>query len=411
MPITSPVIIMGAGISGLALGQGLLNASIPFHIYERDSSLNIRAQGYRVRINGSGIDALKQLLTLELYARLEGSMAITTTEGAAPPVILDAITGQPIKLNYTGPLPVMSAGLQPLNADRSVLRTVLTKNLEDHITYSKEFSSYTTTPSGITAHFTDGISVTGSLLVGADGTKSKVRSQLLPDHKNIDTEGRWFFGKTIITPSLLSTLHPQVASQMTLVQDRTNSVPTTLLLEPVRFKDNEYRSELPPDYIYWVVGSRKDALDMSDSDLVSLTRESATEQVVALTKHWDPSIRSLFTHQDIPQTSFLKIDSATPDLPVWDTEERVTLIGDAVHAMSPTAGVGAVTALRSAEALFRAIEKGKNVGGVSRECLRAYEDEMRAFAGRAIGHAYFGGKMLFGMRSFEELVAREHERK
>ncbi|CZR56636.1 related to 2-polyprenyl-6-methoxyphenol hydroxylase and related FAD-dependent oxidoreductases [Phialocephala subalpina] len=409
MTITSPVIILGAGISGLALGQGLLKASIPFHIYERDSSLNVRAQGYRVRINDSGIDSLKQLIKPELYARLEDSMAITTTEGAAPPVMLDTITGQPAKLNYTGPRP--PAGPQPLNADRSVLRMVLTKGLEDNITFSKEFSFYTTTSSGIIIHFTDGTSVTGSLLVGADGTKSKVRSRLLPDHKNIDTEGRWFFGKTTITPSLLSNLHPTVASQMTLVQDRTNSIPKSLLLEPVRFKDNQYRSDLPADYIYWVVGSRKDALDMSDAELLSLTHEDAANQVLALTSAWDPRIRELFKHQDIPQTSFLKIDSAKPDLPVWETDERVTLIGDAVHAMSPAAGVGAVTALRSAEALFRAITAGVGENRVSKGSLRAYEDEMRGFAGKAIGHAFFGGKMLFGMRSFEELIARENEGK
>lgn len=196
---------------------------------------------------------------------------------------------------------------------------------------------------------------------------------------------------------------------MTLVQDRTKSIPTSLLLEPVRFKDNQYRSELPADYIYWVVGTRKDTLDMPDSDLLSLTHESAAEQVLALSSAWDPSIRSLLIHQDIPQTSFLKIDSARPDLPVWDTEERVTLIGDAVHAMSPTAVAGAVTALRSAEALFRAITAGATEDGVNKAALRKYEDEMRGFAGTAIGHAFFGGKMLFGMRSFEELIAREKE--
>ncbi|KAE8447820.1 hypothetical protein EG329_010049 [Mollisiaceae sp. DMI_Dod_QoI] len=399
---------MGAGISGLALAQGLLKASIPFHVYERDSSLNIRAQGYRVRINGFGIDALKYLLTSALYDRLEECMAITTTKGSAPPIHLDALTSKLAEFQFTGPRtnPIIPIDVQPLNADRSVLRMILSKGLEEHITFSKEFASYTTSSSGVTVYFTDGTSITGSLLVGADGTKSKVRSQLLPNHENIDTEGRWFFGKTTITPSLLSALHPQVASQMTLIQDRTNPIPTSLLLEPVRFKDNQYRSELPADYIYWVVGSRKDALDMSDSELLSLTHESAATQILELTSKWDPSIKALFEHQDTNQTSFLKIDSAKPDLPVWESEERVTLIGDAVHAMSPTAGIGAVTALRSAAALFQAIEND----GVSKSSLRVYEDEMREFASAAIRHAFFGGKMLFGMRSFEELIAEQEAR-
>ncbi|KUJ17480.1 FAD/NAD(P)-binding domain-containing protein [Mollisia scopiformis] len=402
MSIKAPVIIMGAGISGLALAQGLLGASVPFHVFERDQALNVRAQGYRVRINGLGIKALKELLKPEIYSRLEDCMAITTTDGTAPPLHLDALTGKEAEFKFTMPptSPFKPADVQPLNADRSVLRMVLTKGIEEHITFSKEFASYTTSPSGVTVNFTDGTSIEGSLLVGADGTKSKVRSQLLPNHKNIDTEGRWFFGKTTITPALLAALHPSVATQMTLVQDKINLIPTSLLCEPVRFKDNQYRFELPADYIYWVVGSRKDTLDISDAEMPISSQEAASV-VLKLTAMWEPSIRALFEQQDVNQSSFLKIDSAKPDLPVWESEERVTLIGDAVHAMSPTAGVGAVTALRSAAALFGAIEKD----GISRDSLRKYEDEMREFAGASIRHAFFGGKLMFGMRSFEEIIA------
>jgi 2-polyprenyl-6-methoxyphenol hydroxylase-like FAD-dependent oxidoreductase len=405
MSTTTPIIIMGAGISGLALAQGLLKLDVPFHVYERDSALNVRAQGYRVRISGNGIEALKQLLTPELYSRLEDSMAITTTPGFKPEIYLNALTCKPLDLNFPG-RPSISLPLskvQPLNADRSVLRMVLSKGIEDHITFSKEFSSYTITPSGVKAQFTDGTSVTGSLLVGADGKSSRVRSQLLPDHKNIDTEGRWFFGKTIITPSLLSDLNPDVASQMSLVQDRTSSIPKSLLLEPVRFKDNKYRSELPADYIYWVIGCRKDALNTPDSVLLTSSHQDSAQRVLKLTENWDPSIKALFEHQEINQTSCLQIDTAKPDLPIWESVANVTLIGDAIHAISPTAGIGAVTALRSAATLFKVLEKD----GISKESLRKYEDEMREFANSAIRSAFTGGKIMFGMKSIEELAGEQ----
>jgi protoporphyrinogen oxidase len=71
-----PVLIIGAGISGLTLGQGLLKASIPFRIFERDPSINQRTQGYRVRINSVGIDALSSTLSPSLLDRLKESCAI-----------------------------------------------------------------------------------------------------------------------------------------------------------------------------------------------------------------------------------------------------------------------------------------------------------------------------------------------
>jgi 2-polyprenyl-6-methoxyphenol hydroxylase-like FAD-dependent oxidoreductase len=121
--------------------------------------------------------------------------------------------------------------------------------LENFVEFGKEFLKYELTPNGITVHFTDKSTAEGILLVGADGTKSRVRKQLLPNHVFMDTEGRWFYGKTTITPELLSELSEHIANGFTLVQDRTKEVPFSLLCEPVKFQDNKFRSCLPRDYI------------------------------------------------------------------------------------------------------------------------------------------------------------------
>jgi 2-polyprenyl-6-methoxyphenol hydroxylase-like FAD-dependent oxidoreductase len=297
------------------------------------------------------------------------------------------------------PPPQAGGSEESLNADRSVVRSVLIKGLEEFVEFGKEFLKYELTPTGITVHFTDGSKAEGILLVGADGTKSRIRKQLLPNHIFMDTEGRWFYGKTTITPELLSELSEHVANGFTLVQDRTKEVPFSLLCEPVKFQDNEFRKDLPFDYIYWVICSRKDNFEMDDAQLFKLSSEEAVRETLKLTAHWDPSFRALFTHQDKGQTSILRIDSAMADLPVWETQSSVTLIGDSVHAMSPTSVVGAVSALRSAATLSKVLAEE----GISAQSLRKYEDEMRQYTGEAIRKSVWGGKMLFGMRGFDEL--------
>lgn len=403
MSAPKPILICGAGISGLAFAQGLLRHSIPFRIFERDPALNVRSQGYRVRIHSAGIDALRQVLSPALFARLEASCAQTTGKGPGPPVALDALTAKQVEFGF-GPAAVgrrvdVSEGTVPLNADRSVLRSVLMRGLEGFVEFGREFEAYEIVPGGVEVRFVDGGVVEGSLLVGADGTKSRIRKQLLPDHRLVDTEGRWFYGKTTLTPELLEGLNANSVKGLLLVRDTTKEVPLSLLFEPVKFKDNEFRGDLPEDYVYWVLGSRKDWFEMNDAQLLKLTPEEAAAETQKLTAHWDPSIRILFAMQDVSKTSILRIDSARPELPVWKTQASVTLIGDSIHAMSPTAGVGAVTALRSAASLAKIIgEDGISIGG-----LRKYEDEMREVAGTAIKMSFFGGKMLFGMREFAEL--------
>jgi hypothetical protein len=51
-------IIIGGGISGLCLAQGLLTAGIDVALYERDTASDTRMQGYRLNIEPVGSRAL-----------------------------------------------------------------------------------------------------------------------------------------------------------------------------------------------------------------------------------------------------------------------------------------------------------------------------------------------------------------
>lgn len=393
------VLIIGAGLGGLSLAQGLKKAHIPFHVFERDPSSNFRAQGYRIKINHEGAQALKAVLTAEMWDYFERSCAGSEFGETN----INALDGG-IIASRAGP--GARGGTIPYLADRTVLRNLLFRGLEEDISFGKTLIRYEVVEEGVIAHFADGSLEQGILLVGADGVRSPVRKQFLPDHKPVDTNGRCIYGKTPLTEELMNVYPSKAAKWMTLILDKTpmtqtldiDETPLTCLLEPVRFQQNELRHKLPQDYIYWVLISRSDVFGASTEELLSLNGEQSAKLSLKLTEEWDESIRALFKNQDIRQSSTLRISSAKPNIPVWEPSPRVTLLGDAVHVMSPSGGVGAVTAIMDAATLSGALA----AEGISAKSIGQYEAMMRMYAKKSIERSYFGGKKMFGQRWFDD---------
>ena len=138
---------------------------------------------------------------------------------------------------------------EPLNADRNVLRGVLMRGLEEYVEFGKDFVGFETTAEGVKVRFAEGSEIEGSLLVGTDAQDQRVRKQLLPELEIVDTEGRFMYGRTAITPQFLEKFEKRPSDGMTAGHDRTLKLSVTLLLEPVRFKDNELRKCLPDAYM------------------------------------------------------------------------------------------------------------------------------------------------------------------
>src|SRR5579863_5154982 len=61
------VIVIGGGIGGLTLAQGLKKSGVNVAVYERDRTRADRVQGYRVHINPAGSVALHECLPPDLF--------------------------------------------------------------------------------------------------------------------------------------------------------------------------------------------------------------------------------------------------------------------------------------------------------------------------------------------------------
>jgi 2-polyprenyl-6-methoxyphenol hydroxylase-like FAD-dependent oxidoreductase len=402
----APILIIGGGLGGLCLAQGLKKNHIPFHVYEKDSSLQYRPQGYRIRISSDGANALKANLTPELWTLFEATCGITkfgmTQMNALDPADYQGQGGADprrhlLRINRDAPQ------LGPYTVDRTTLRRLLCLGLEENISFGKEGTRFETTEAGVTAYFKDGTSAEGSLLIGAEGLRSPVRRQHIPDHPIVDCDARCIYGKTPLTAEIMERFPEHARQWITVISDPT---PVSLFLEPVRFETDpavtsEGRLSSVSNYIYWVLGSRSAQFGIPDDELLKMTGQQAADLSLKLTEKWDPKIRSLLELQAVDQTSALRFVSVLPNMPAWTPSARITFLGDAIHTMSPAGGSGANIALYDAQKLCSVIVNAGSES-VSAEAIGKYEDEMRKYAGDALIKAAMGAKKIFEIPAFED---------
>jgi 2-polyprenyl-6-methoxyphenol hydroxylase-like FAD-dependent oxidoreductase len=174
--------IIGAGTGGLCLAQGLKKDHVEVEVYERDHSPSDRLQGYRLSISETGRRALKACLPEALFEKL--------IENSAKPSEIVSFLDHKLNRLLVIDLPHSNRkdATSELPISRIALRCILIEGLGDVIQYGKKFVAFEDAPhDAVTARFEDGSSTTGDVLVGADGAGSRLRVQLLPQARRVET--------------------------------------------------------------------------------------------------------------------------------------------------------------------------------------------------------------------------------
>ena len=297
-----------------------------------------------------------------------------------------------------------------LPVDRGVIRNVLLRGVKESITFNKSINHYTTSSTGVIAHFTDGsTSEEGSLLVGTDGFRSKVTKQLVGDLlQPIDLGTRMIYGKSPLTPELEKVMNKELKYGIRIVIDTTSRTdtspspaPVSLFIETCRYT----HPSSPIDYVFWVLTDPSGYQShCPDQILLTLQGEAAAEIASTTVAHFHPSVKIIIDHQDKALSSVWALTCAPPNgLPAWETDERVTILGDAVHPMPPTGGLAGNAAFRSAASLVHILarkqrEDEKNssghggnqldgsiiVDGWGMDTIHGFEEKMRSEAGRMV---------------------------
>lgn len=328
---------MGAGIGGLATALALLRAGQQVRVHELVDTLGEVGAGLSITPNAG--KALRAL----------GLGAVLTQMGHRPPAgaIHHYATGESLVV-----LPQdqseMRYGVPLYHVHRADLHRALCaaiQAIDPHcIRTGAGLQSLQATPTGVEFRLTDNSLHQADCLIGADGIHSRTRHEIFgPDQPNFTGYVAWRglipgdrIPQDLLDPPLCMTVGPR----------------RMLMRYPLR----------GGAVLNFVAVARRQSWTEEGWSVPSSINELLTEF-----SDFEPRTRQLL--QLTPADRLFKWGLFDRDpLPFW-TRDRVTLLGDAAHAMPPFTGQGAVMALEDAVVLARAMQSEQD----TEQALRCYE--------------------------------------
>ncbi|MFF3335210.1 FAD-dependent monooxygenase [Streptomyces sp. NPDC002888] len=332
------ILVIGGGAAGTAAGLALHKAGFEVAVYEAHPT-SAEDIGAFLTLASNGMRAL---------AQIDASDAVTAI--GFPLATMRLLDGSGAELANR---PLAGSG-DPLFRYRCLRRGELNAALQAEavrkgvdVRHGVRLASVEDGPDAVTAHFTDGSTATGDLLVGADGLNSTVRRSFGPATRPAYAGEQVFYGYTTEAPVTEET------TRITLIRGSSAAFGYAVSPAGETYWFARVTGEpLPPEDVANGTPARWRDL------LVPLLREGATPAagIVAATA------------DSILVTHATEMPLGAP----WRAG-RTLIIGDAAHAASPATGQGASMALEDAVVLAKALRDAPD----TERALTAYESLRR----------------------------------
>jgi 2-polyprenyl-6-methoxyphenol hydroxylase-like FAD-dependent oxidoreductase len=356
------VVVAGGGIAGLAAGVALTRNGIRVTVVERAPRLVGVGSGLVLAPNGvAALDAVDPALGTAI--RVGGHVA---TKGQARPWLNRA--GDVLSADPIGDLHAMW-GTPQISIRRQVLQAILL-DVAPAVRTGAAVTGYTDHGDRVDVHLADGVTITADALLGADGVRSAVRTQLLADGP------------------------PRYCGYSSIrgEADAPDGLPYGFVAADGG--THLFAAPVGPGRIYWAA-----KFDAEPGVWPAKHPEQAREELLDLVDGWDERVVDTIRQPGpLVLTDVLDRDP----VPQW-THNRVTLLGDAAHPMSPAVGQGVSLALEDAVVLAECLG-GDDVPAALAEysAIRAPRAEF------VVGHSRQGRTVVAGADGedrFAELYA------
>lgn len=158
-------------------------------------------------------------------------------------------------------------------------------------------------------------------------------------------------------------------------------------------RQGTYSITHPEDYIYWALIGKRSRFALSAGQALQLSSPAQKACVHEATGSWHPALSGLYAATSDADISIVPVRYTIQGKRVQPGP--VTVLGDAIHTMSPAAGFGANTALRDAAVLTGYLQTTLSNKGSLSAALAGYEKEMLHYSAAAITASRQGSTALY----------------
>ncbi|KAI0423946.1 putative monooxygenase [Xylaria sp. FL1042] len=395
MPSSSSphVLIAGAGLGGLTLAQALRKQGISYEIFDREKNENERRPGWVIGLHNM-LDDLKESIPDDLPPISSLSNLLPLTKYHPEVIYYNPEKPNQPKIGVRGD----ESGWIVRAARHKIVRW-----LETHIPvqYNKRIVNIEEGRDKVKVYFQDGTSAEGDILVGAEGARSPTRKHLLGKDPITVPPMAIIDGTCILKGEELDEQLRLGHSLYIVDMDSTNGSPMVFLVTLI---------EMNPDgesgRISWALIWPDEGAVKEDFWIYSAPAQEKYDFVVEKTKDLPAKFLTTLKRSD-PETTVPGLRLHTLLMDSMPTG-RITLLGDAAHAMTPFRGEGGFHALKDALNLARAIGKidKDNIENI-KEVFGPYQVEMLERGSKAakLSEESFAKKRDFGAADAEFYTA------